>query len=139
MSVVLAALAAAILGGCQGKSGDLKPQAKPVIADVPWPEGFSYDDSRSRSFTAAGTRYIDHLYKGRQDKYEALLFYKRYMPANQWTQVREANLQGDVLLDFDKGNERCSITITNGNLFYTTYIHVVLSIVGKVETPQPPR
>jgi hypothetical protein len=135
-AVVLALVA--MMTGCQ-QPAEIKPQAKPVIADVPWPEGFVYDDIKSQSNMAAGSRTIDHLYKGRLSKYEVLRFYQKHMPPNQWTEVREAQMQGDVLMDFDKGNERCTIIITDGNWMYPTYIKVVLSSVGRADGPPPIR
>lgn len=128
----------ALATGCQQPS-ELRPQARPVIADVPWPEGFVYDEAKSQSHSVSGGRTIDHLYKGRANKYEVLRFYQKQMTTNQWTLVREAQMQGDVLMDFDKGNERCTIIITDGNMMYPTFIKIVLSSVGRADSPPPMR
>lgn len=115
----------AVLAGCQAP-GELKPQAKPVIADVPWPEGFSYDEAKSRSDSAAGSRFIDHHYKGSISKYDVQRFYEKQMPANQWAPVRNWVLGGDILMYFRKGNEFCMVTVTDGAWFYRTSIRILL-------------
>ena len=111
----------------------LLAQANPAVADVPMPVGFYLDESKSRSWQTGGVRFMDHLYKGREDKFNVWRFYKRQMPVNQWTLVRDIYTQGEVLLEFDKGNERCSIMLTNGSLFYPTYVKVLLSMAAKVD------
>lgn len=111
---------------------ELMAVAQPPIADVPMPAGFSLSESGSRSFVAGGARYIDHVYKGWSDKYAVWRFYKKQMAANQWTLVRDVFLQGDIVLEFDKGSERCLITISKPTFINQTTIKVVLSLVGQM-------
>ena len=119
----------AAVAGCQ-TPGELRPQAKPVIADVPWPEGFSYDDARSRSDSAGGVRFIDHQYKGQCSKFDVQRFYDKHMVANQWAPVRNQSLQGDIWMIFRKGNELCMISITDATWPSKACVRVLVMNVG---------
>ena len=147
---VLAA-SATLLGGCNDKPQavdsagggyrevsaptGLVAKARPSIADVPEPIGFELDERRSRYFAAAGARYVDHLYKGRADKWAVGRFYKRQMPISRWVRVTDRFVQGGIVLDFEKETERCVIQIVKGSLFHPTYIKVQLWTSGRIEAP----
>ena len=113
----------------------LVAKARPSIADVPEPIGFKLDERRSRYFAAAGARYVDHLYKGRADKWAVGRFYKRQMPISRWVRVTDRFVQGGIVLDFEKETERCVIQIVKGSLFHPTYIKVQLWTSGRIEGP----
>ncbi len=49
-------------------------QVQPPLPDLPVPVGFKLEEGKSRSFEAAGPRYIDHTYKGRADKFAVKRF-----------------------------------------------------------------
>ncbi|MDY7010851.1 MAG: hypothetical protein SVV80_08890 [Planctomycetota bacterium] len=115
---------------------ELIAQANPPIHDVPVPIGFKLDENRSRNFTAAGARYVDHLYKGSADKWVTARFYKRQMPTNRWTFVTDIFAQGDIRLDFERETERCQIIIGKGSLFHPTYIKVQLWTTGRIIAPE---
>jgi hypothetical protein len=149
--LVIAVAAAATAGGCEpqqqtvdNSSGaprmvepaggpDLIAQSRPPISDLPMPVGYSLDEGKSRSFMAAGARYVDHIYRGRADKYQLVRFFKRQMPAGRWVLVEDVFVQGDWFLDFEKEGERCRITIEEGNLFYPSTVKVILRTSGRVE------
>jgi hypothetical protein len=107
--------------------------SNPPIPDLPIPLGFDLDESHSRSFSAAGARYIDHVYKGREDRFAVARFYKRQMPVNRWTLVTDMYIQGDIMLDFEKESERCRVIVTKGSLWHPTYIKVQLWTSGRIE------
>jgi len=114
---------------------ELIARAYPWIPDVPVPIGFELDESRSRDFMAAGARYVDHLYKGRADKWAVARFYKRQMPIHRWTFVTDIFAQGDIRLDFEKETERCQIIISKGSWWHPTYIKVQLWTTGRIIQP----
>ncbi len=114
---------------------ELIARANPPIHDMPVPIGFELDEDRSRNFTAAGARYVDHLYKGSADKWVVARFYKRQMPTNRWTFVTDIFAQGDIRLDFERETERCQIVIGKGSLFNPTYIKVQLWTTGRIVVP----
>jgi len=114
---------------------ELLAQARPPIPDVPIPVGFKLDEGKSRNFEAAGARYVDHLYKGREDKFAVARFYKRQMPPRRWTWVTDMFVQGDIMLDFEKDTERCRVVVRKGSLFHSTYIQVQLWTSGRIEPP----
>lgn len=115
---------------------ELIAQANPPIHDMPIPIGFKLDENRSRNFSAAGARYVDHLYKGNADKWVVARFYKRQMPTNRWTFVTDIFAQGDIRLDFERETERCQIIIGKGSLFNPTYIKVQLWTTGRIIVPE---
>jgi len=117
---------------------ELIPQNPPPILDLPVPRGFKMDERRSRDFAAAGARYIDHVYKGRADKFSVGRFYKRNMPRSRWQLVTDMFIQGDIVLEFRKQTERCRIVVTRGDLFYSTYIKAALWTTGPIQTPVLP-
>ena len=146
-------MALLVVVGCNNKSnmvaaGDtsreasvlarLLPQARPPIPDLPVPLGFSLVQKKSRSFAAAGARYIDHVYAGGGEKFAVQRFYKQYMPISRWTLVTDMFVQGDIQLDFEKQTERCRITITDGSLFNPVSVEVALWTSGRIVPIAPP-
>jgi hypothetical protein len=131
-----AVLAAA--GGCanQGKdesksaAGNVEPprgliaQARPPIQDVPVPIGFSLEESRSRSFYGGGVRWVDHTYKGNEDKFDVMRFFQKHMPANRWKPMSNRFVQGRIKLEFEKEvpgyTEGCAVTIWDDGVFSPT-------------------
>jgi hypothetical protein len=114
---------------------DLVAQARPPIPDVPLPIGFDLDEGKSRNFAAAGLRWVDHFYKGGSDKFAVARFYKRQMPVNRWTLVTDMFTQGQIMLDFEKGAERCRVIVSDGSLFHPTRVKAQLWTSGRVPTP----
>ncbi len=112
---------------------ELVPQLRPYIPDLPVPTGFDLDEGKSRAYTAGGARYIDHLYKGSDDKFAVARFYKRYMPSNRWTLTTDLFLHGSIKLEFEKETERCDIEIGKGSLFHQTYVKAVLYTSRRIE------
>lgn len=101
---------------------ELTAVAKPPVSDLPVPQGFKLDESRSRTFAEATYRYVDHVYEGSADKYMISRFYKRYMPISRWVLATDMFVQGNIILDFEKDNERARITIGRGNVFVPSRI-----------------
>jgi len=142
---LLLALTAALVG-CNGSanSGDaqkigpepeLVAMRRPPIEDLPVPIGFYLDEGKSRNFSAAGARYIDHAYKGSADKFAVGRFYKRQMPISRWTMVTDMFVQGDIVLDFEKDTERCRISISDGGLFDKTRVKMAVWTSGRIVPP----
>lgn len=136
----------AVLAGCGGSADSGDTQAvgpepelvavrRPPIEDLPVPIGFYLDEDKSRNFSAAGSRYIDHAYKGSADKFAVGRFYKRQMPISRWTLVTDMFVQGDIVLDFEKNSERCRINISDGGLFNKTRVKMAVWTSGRVTGP----
>ncbi len=123
-----------------GASGDLGPvpelvaMRRPPIADLPVPIGFGLKEDKSRNFSAAGARYIDHVYSGRADKFAVGRFYKRQMPISRWTLVTDMFVQGDIMIDFEKDTERCRINISDGS-FGSTKVKMAVWTSGRIVPP----
>jgi len=115
----------------------LVAQSRPPIPDVPVPVGFRLDQAKSRNFAAAGTRYVDHRYKGGDNKYAVARFYKSHMPISRWALVTDMFVQGNILLDFEKETERCRVTIDDGCLFHSSHITIQLWTTGRIPPPAP--
>ncbi len=121
-------------GGKSGSSGSgtLFAKAHPPIADLPVPFGFDLDEGRSRHWTVGSIRLVDHVYEGSGEKFDVARFYRTQMPINRWEMVRDVFAQGDIILDFDKGNERCHVVITEEGWGNRLEIKVLLSSSGKI-------
>lgn len=107
-------------------AGTPPPQMRPPISDVPVPQDFDLVESKSRNYAVAGARFVDHVYKGRGDKFELKRFYERYMPMNRWVLSTFIFAQGRMVLDFDKTGERCRVTITDSEFWGTAEISVLI-------------
>lgn len=112
---------------------ELWAQARPPIPDLPMPVGFDLDEGKSRSFAAAGARYVDHVYHGGADKFAVARFYKRQMPNNRWTLVTDMFVQGEIMLDFEKDTERCRVVVIKGGLFHASKIKIQLWTSGRIQ------
>jgi len=148
--MLLLALSAA-LAGCNGSSGsggvstggastvgpvpELVAMRRPPIDDLPVPIGFYLDEDKSRNFSAAGARYIDHSFKGRADKFAVGRFYKQQMPISRWTLVTDMFVQGDIVLDFEKDTERCRISVSDGGMFGSTRVKIAVWTSGRIVPP----
>lgn len=115
-----------------GSGGALFARAHPPIADLPVPYGFDLDEGRSRHWTVGSIRLVDHVYEGSADKFAVARFYRTQMPINRWELVRDVFAQGDIILDFDKGNERCHVVISEEGWGDQLDIKVLLSSAGKI-------
>lgn len=149
-AMLMLALSAAI-AGCGGSSGDggvsaggsgdvgpvpeLVAMRCPPISDLPVPIGFDLREDKSRNFAAAGTRYIDHAYSGRADKFAVGRFYKRQMPISRWALVTDMFVQGDIMLDFEKDTERCRISISDGGFLRSTRVKMAVWTSGRIVSP----
>lgn len=92
---------------------ELVAKNQPPISDLPVPLKMSLDQDKSRSWSAPGVRVVMHEYTGRADKWAVGRFYKRQMPLKDWKLVADRMLRGKVILDFEKGAERCVIEISD--------------------------
>ena len=111
---------------------ELVAQANPPIADVPLPARFRLDEEQSWSRVTGGVRRIEHHYYGPADKFAVWRFFKKRMPEQQWTLVRDEYSNGGVRMDFDKASERCLVTISDGSLFNPSRVRVELYSVGAI-------
>jgi len=112
---------------------DLVPSARPPIPDLPVPIGFKMDEGKSLDYALHGARFVNHKYKGGAEKLAVKRFYERYMPINRWTLTTAMFVSGDIMMDFEKDNERCRVTITDGKLFSKSYIYIRLWTSGPIQ------
>ena len=113
---------------------DLVAQSRPPIPDLPVPVVFDLDQGRSRSFEAAGARWIHHVYHGRADKFLVKRFYERHMPISRWALVTDMFLTGVIQMDFEKETERCRITIAESGLFSSLDVTVAVWTSGPLRS-----
>ena len=129
-----------VLGGCAGngevvsdESGERRPmlkelaaRPKPPILDLPVPLGFDLDEGASRSADSGVARFVDHVYKGRADKFAIARFYKKSLPPNEWMLIMETFSVGELKLEFERPGERLFVFITNGGWLSSTRIKLQL-------------
>jgi hypothetical protein len=115
-----------VAGGCAAtdKNAALLPTARTIIADIPVPTTFDLEELRSRTFDNGVFRYVDLLYEGSASKEAVTEFYKNQMPITRWDPLTKHVSQGQTIIEYAKGNERCRVTISGGGTFRSTYIHV---------------
>ncbi len=121
-------------------SKELTAQSHPHLPDVPVPAGFDLVEKRSRSYkNQAGLRWVDYLYKGREDKFSVIRFYETCMTAGRWELQTQQMAQGRAALDFAKDHERCRITLSGDGGVNPTYIHVSITPGTHVGPPAQPK
>lgn len=112
--------ACVLLSGCQSPSpgdvetagdNELVASSTPYFSDVPVPAGFHLIDEETSDYMTSGLRYARHVYEGRSDPVAVRAFFHRQMPMNRWNWVDTQNESGVQLLRFQKGQERCDITV----------------------------
>lgn len=99
----------------------LEPASIFKFQDLPVPSGFKIIPQNSYSFECAGTRVGVLKYQGKANPDYVINFYKEQMPLYNWTLLNIVEY-GDRLLNFDRENETCIVTIlAKGN-------HVTLTL-----------
>lgn len=101
---------AAANAGVAGRTS-LIPQSRPPIADLPVPIGFVIAESVSRNYESAGTRYVDHTYQGRADKFDVERFVRQNLTGKGWRLRSSQMVRGDFELKYEKDNELLDVTI----------------------------
>jgi hypothetical protein len=119
-----------------GRSAEVYARRRPPIADLPVPIGFELDEQRSRHSKSGPFRMVDHVYTGKGDRFAVSRFYKRYMQMSRWTLVQDVFAQGVITLSFDKGSERCSVSIESNGWGDRLRVNVFLSSTGRIVSPE---
>lgn len=123
-------------GGCQQSSTmDLGAQARSPLPDVPVPDGFTLVELRSRSWQSGQSRFVDHMYEGRGEKFAVSRFYEKQMPTAGWTLESSQFLQGRGTMDFAKGDEHCRITFYDKGLGGTAVLVAIWPMESGGMTP----
>ena len=123
--------------GTSGMVMRLVPQPRSPIPDLPLPFGFSLDEKRSGNWDfAGGVRFVDHVYVGKADKLSVKQFYQDQMPGFQWTLVTSMFTQGVVTMNFEKGTERCQVSVAGGGDWRRTQVRAQIYAGGA--SVQPP-
>ncbi len=111
--------------------------SKPYVPDVPVPLDFKQVEKKSIDFGAGSARYVHHVYKGKADKWDVRRFYEKQMPINRWSLVTYMNAGGEISLDYEKGNERCRVVVTDGDWLYRCRVIVRLWTSGPIVAKSP--
>lgn len=89
----------------------LEPQAAVKFSDVPVPMGFKLVPQESYSFEASGMRVGMLKYQGKiKDADQVVNFYKEQMAMYNWNLLNIVEY-GQRLLNFDRENETCIISL----------------------------
>lgn len=123
--------------GCSDNNVALSPTPRTTIADLPVPTTFELEELRSRTFDNGAFRYVDLLYKGSASKQVVMDFYKNQMPIARWNRLTKHLSQGQTVIEYAKGNERCRVTISGGGMLRSTYIQITTWPINKANQPKP--
>ena len=88
----------------------LEPQAMNKFSDIPVPSGFKSLPAQSYSFENSGVRVGVLRFQGKADPDQIVNFYKEQMVMYNWNLLNVVEY-GDRLLNFDRENETCVITL----------------------------
>ena len=88
----------------------LEPQAILKFGDIPVPTGFKLLPQSSYSFESAGLRVCVLKYQGKAGPDQVINFYREQMPMYNWNLLNIVEY-GDRLLNFDRDNETCIISL----------------------------
>ena len=88
----------------------LEPQAILKFGDIPVPTGFRLLPQSSYSFENSGLRVCVLKYQGKAGPEQLITFYKEQMPMYNWNLLNIVEY-GDRLLNFDRDNETCIISL----------------------------
>jgi hypothetical protein len=91
-------------------SSTLEPQAMIKFSDVPVPSGFKSLPAQSYTFESSGVRVGVLKFQGKAEPDQIVNFYKEQMPMYNWNLLNVVEY-GDRLLNFDRENETCVITL----------------------------
>jgi hypothetical protein len=104
--------------GC-AQSPKVNPHARliagrPFEPDVPVPARFNMVEQASEDRSTGTNRlYLRHVYHGQADKFAIRNFYRQEMPLARWTKVSDGNIKGVITMRFEKGDESCTVNITD--------------------------
>jgi len=119
----------------------LIPQTRPPIADLPVPVNFKIVDALSSDQKTDSGRTVDHVYQGRDDKFDVERFYVIQMPIKDWVQTNRRYQGGKFNLEFEKADEKCAIEIITrpGVPFQRTTISIKVHRMPQypADPPQP--
>ncbi len=93
--------------------------------------------SEDRS-TGSARLYLRHLYEGTGDKYAVRSFYREQMPLVRWTKVSDGNIKGNFTMRFEKGNESCTITISDARSFLGPRTQIQIVVAREERGNAPP-
>ena len=91
-------------------SGTLETQSVLKFTDVPVPVGLKSLPEQSYSFESSGVRVGVLKYLGKNNPDQIVNFYKEQMPMYNWNLINIVEY-GQRLLNFDRENETCIITL----------------------------
>ncbi len=87
----------------------LEPQAVLKFSDIPLPNGFKQIQD-SYSFESSGVRVGVLKYRGKSNPDQVVNFYKEQMAMYNWNLLNVVEY-GQRLMNFDRENETCVITV----------------------------
>jgi hypothetical protein len=110
-------LLTATLTGCSTTStARIEPQSVLKFTDIPVPAGLKPLPQISYSFESSGVRVGVLKYQGRANIDQIINFYKEQMPMYNWNLINIIEY-GQRLLNFDRDNEACIITMQLAGLW----------------------
>ncbi|MFP4355645.1 MAG: hypothetical protein ACLFUJ_11035 [Phycisphaerae bacterium] len=128
--------------GNQAQSRRLMAKVNPPVLDIPVPIGFDLDEARSRNRSGAGTRFVDHVYTGRAEKFDVVRFYRRHMPEHGWKEMSYQFAQGSGVFSFEKSvagyKEESTVIVRDGGLWDRIEIIVAVGPRGPASVPANP-
>ncbi len=90
---------------------NLLAKSRTPVPDLPVPMGFDMVEDISRSYESAGARFIDHSYRGKDDKMEVERFCRIHLPLKSWTMRGSQMVRGTFTMRYEKASEYLEVRI----------------------------
>ena len=118
--LVLLGMAPLFLAGCVGERidpftnmGGTFEKRETVLKDIPLPQDFEMIEG-SFCHGSETFRYGEFLLQGRLSVNDLIFYYKKHMPARNWTEVSSEDRSVNARLRFEKEDEFCTILCKEG-------------------------
>ena len=109
----------------------LEPSMMLKFADLPYPTGFKLLSKDSYTFESQGVRVAVLRYRGKANADQVVNFYKEQMPMYSWALLNTIEY-GERLLNFDRANETCIVSL----LPKGSSVTITISVGPKAQIPK---
>jgi len=109
----------------------LEPSMMLKFADLPYPTGFKLLSKDSYTFESQGVRVAVLRYRGKANADQLVNFYKEQMPMYNWALLNTVEY-GERLLNFDRANETCIVSL----LPKGSSVTITISVGPKAQIPK---
>ena len=120
VNLLIVLLAAVFISGCAVENvepftnvGGTFEKKDTVLKDIPLPQDFTLIEG-SFCHGTENFRYGEFLLQGQLSVNDLVFYYKKHMPARNWSQVNSMDRSANASMRFEKDDEYCTILCKEG-------------------------